>query len=51
MEIWLIKYGFGSEEIDWLKEHVEHVDSSKITFKDSIHQLNEEEKAVVERYL
>ncbi|MGV1100071.1 DEAD/DEAH box helicase [Thiovibrio sp. JS02] len=51
LEIWLIKYGFGFEEIEFIKEHVEHVDSNKITFKDTVWELSEELFALVERYI
>lgn len=31
VEIWLTKYGFSFEDIAWLKEHVEKVDSKKLS--------------------
>ncbi|MDH3324617.1 MAG: DEAD/DEAH box helicase [Candidatus Peregrinibacteria bacterium] len=51
IDIWLIKYGFGFEEIDWIKEHVEAIDASKITFKNSIIDISDDKKLVIERYL
>ncbi|WP_253824973.1 hypothetical protein [Vibrio chagasii] len=50
-EIWLIKYGFSFEDIEWLKEHIQNVDSSKIDFKPTIIGLSEEQKQVISRYV
>ena len=50
-EIWLIKYGFGFEEIELIKEHVQLVDSNKITFKDTVDSLHGEIKSLIERYI
>ncbi|EHV9588881.1 DEAD/DEAH box helicase [Vibrio vulnificus] len=50
-EIWLIKYGFSFEDIDWLQEHVQSVDSSRIDFKPTIDQLSLEQKKAIARYL
>lgn len=51
LEIWLIKYGFGFEEIELIKEYVETVDSNKITFKDTVFGLNDELYALIARYI
>ena len=51
IDIWLMRYGFGFEEIEWLKEHIQHIDSSKITFKNTIEQLSEDKMSVIERYI
>lgn len=50
-EIWLLKYGFSYEDIDWLKDYIDHVDQSKITFKPSINNINNEQRQVIQRYL
>lgn len=50
-EIWLLKYGFSFEEIEWLKDYVSHIDESKISFGSNIEKLNESEIKVIERYI
>lgn len=50
-EIWLIKYGFSFEDIEWLKEHIQNVDSSKIEFKSTIDRLSLEQKEAISRYI
>ncbi|WBF66328.1 DEAD/DEAH box helicase [Desulfovibrio subterraneus] len=50
-DIWLLKYGFCFEDIEWIKDHVEYIDQKRIHFKDSIYEIPEEKKTVVERYL
>jgi len=51
LEIWLMRYGYGFEEIEWLKEHVISIDSTGITFQDSIRTIDAEKFRLVERYL
>lgn len=50
-EIWLQKYGFGFEEIDWLAEHIKTIDENKIVFKKSVLSLPEKKYERVKRYL
>ncbi|ELB2847999.1 DEAD/DEAH box helicase [Vibrio alginolyticus] len=50
-EIWLIKYGFSFEDIDWLKDHIDVIDEQCIVFKDSLWGLGDDFLKVVERYL
>jgi len=50
-EIWLLRYGFGFEEIDWLKDHVEKIDDSRISFSKTITDFDSEQMAAIERYL
>ena len=51
LEIWLMRYGYGFEEIEWLKEHVASIDSTKIVFRDSIADLKADQRELIERYL
>ena len=51
VEIWLLRYGFGFDEIEWIKEHVQDIGKPKIIFKESIYQLTEERLALIARYL
>lgn len=51
IEIWLLRYGLDIEDLEWLKEHIEHIDSKKITFKDTIYKESKDRLVTVERYL
>ena len=31
-EIWLMKYGFDFEDIEWIKQYVENIDENEIVF-------------------
>ena len=50
-EIWLLKYGFSFEDIEWLKLYVERIDQKQITFKNDVFNLSAEKLDVIERYL
>src|SRR5690606_14581196 len=53
VEIWLLRYGFTFEEIEWLKPYVEDIDEFEIKFKQSISELFEDKVKykAIERYL
>ncbi|BCS86597.1 hypothetical protein prwr041_24900 [Prevotella herbatica] len=52
-EIWLKRYGFEQEDMEWLKPCVDDIDENQITFNDNIKQyLDDEQKSVLlERYI
>lgn len=50
-EILLMRYGFGFEEIEWLKEYISDIDTSKITFKKTVNELPVEKMSLIKRYL
>lgn len=50
-EIWLLKYGFSFEDIDWLYNCVDKIDEQEIKFNDNIDKLNEFQYSLIERYL
>ena len=50
-EIWLIKYGFSFEDIEWLLEYVETINSDEIIFKPEIMTLQHNKLEIIERYL
>lgn len=50
-EIWLIKYGFSFEDIEWLLEYVENINSDEIIFKPEIKTLQHNKLEIIERYL
>lgn len=49
-EIWLLRYGFSFEEIDWIKPLVRDIGESRIVFGD-ISKLDGDQLAVISRYL
>lgn len=49
-EIWLSRYGFGFEDIDWLKQHIKSIDEKGIVFKSSINEVAAEKMDLVSRY-
>lgn len=51
LEIWLLRYGYGFEEIEWIKKYVISIDEYKIVFSDEISQLPESKYELIERYL
>jgi len=50
IEIWLLRYGFGFEEIDWLKSYIEQIDENEIKFKPSINRLSQDKRKLIERF-
>ena len=51
VEIWLLRYGFGFEEVDWIKNYVDKIDEYEIVFRDNISELSEQEMAIISRYV
>lgn len=49
-EIWLLKYGFAFEEIEWIKPFVLSVDENQIKFNKEILEEEASRRAVFERY-
>lgn len=49
-EIWLLRYGFSFEEIEWIKPLVQDIGEARIVFGD-ITKLDEDQLAVISRYL
>ena len=52
-EIWLLKYGFTFDEIEWILPFVENINEQEIIFKATILDiLNDEyKKEIIERYI
>ena len=49
-EIWLLKYGFTFEDIEWLKPNIESIDQNQIVFKKNLSKLTPEQLEIVDRY-
>lgn len=50
-EIWLLRYGFSFEDIEWLKDIVESIDQNKIIFNDNINSLDEDKRNLINRFI
>ncbi|MBS7008783.1 DEAD/DEAH box helicase [Anaerostipes sp.] len=50
-EIWMLRYGFSFEEIEWLSECVETIDEREIAFNEKINDLDEDKLASIEQYI
>lgn len=49
-EIWLLRYGFAFEDIEWIKPLVQSIDERGITFVEGVDAEDEEHRQVVSRY-
>ena len=49
--IWMLRYGMSYEDIEVLGEHIEDIDETQITFKPSINNVPEEDRAVINRFI
>lgn len=50
VEIWLLRYGFSFEDIEWIKPLVNKIDETRIVFED-LTGLDDERMAVIHRYI
>ncbi|MFD3390438.1 hypothetical protein [Alteromonas macleodii] len=50
-EIWLLKYGFDPEDVEWISAVVAHVDENGIVFIDDLSTLTDEQKLIIRRYV
>lgn len=51
LEIWLLKYGFDPEDIEWITDIVAHIDENGIIFTDDINELDEQKTRTISRYI
>ncbi|SHN70033.1 DEAD/DEAH box helicase [Desulfovibrio litoralis] len=51
IEIWLLRYGFSFEDLKWLHEVVDNVDSTQIYFNQGVNSIAQEKYALIERFL
>lgn len=51
IEIWLLKYGFSFEDIEWLIKCIDKIDEQEIVFNKNIENLNEFQLSLIDRYL
>ena len=50
-EIWMLKYGFDFEDMEWLKPYVESISEEEICFVGNIDELDEDKKALIEKFI
>ncbi|RAV99674.1 DEAD/DEAH box helicase [Pseudochryseolinea flava] len=51
IEIWLLRYGFDLEDVQWIKNHVKHIDENAIEFLETIEELDPEQYRLIERFV
>lgn len=49
--IWMLRYGLSFEEIDVFDKHIEAIEESEISFKESIYSLTDEERKPIGRFI
>lgn len=50
-EIWMLRYGFAFEDIEWLVDYIEKINQEEIIFKSEVEELPIEKIRLIERYL
>lgn len=50
-EIWMLRYGFSFEDIEWAKDYVLDINEEEILFKKEVKELSKEQLEVVERFI
>lgn len=50
-EIWMLRYGFSFEEIEWLKPCVEYIDQTEIKFNEKIENLSDTQKSSISKFI
>lgn len=50
-EIWMLRYGFSFEEIEWLKPCIDRIDQEEIIFNESIKNLSDAQKNSISKYV
>ena len=50
-EIWLLRYGFSFEEIEWLKPCVDSIDQEEIRFNKNIENLSIAEISSISKFI
>lgn len=50
-EIWMLRYGFTFEDIEWLKPCIESIDQNEIKFNTKISELNNNQKKIISKFI
>ncbi len=49
-EIWLLRYGFAFEDIEWIKPYIQEINENRIVFTENVSLLPAEKLATIERF-
>lgn len=50
-EIWMLRYGFSFEEIEWLKPCIKSIDQTEIKFNERIENLSDVQKSCISKFV
>lgn len=50
-EIWMLRYGFSYEDIEWLNSYIIEINQSEIVFSENIKELSSEKIEVIKRFI
>lgn len=50
-EIWMLRYGFAFEDMEWLKPYVLTIGQEEIVFSTQVSSLPSDKKAIIERFM
>lgn len=50
-EIWMLRYGFSFEDIEWLNPYILSINQEEIVFSPQINSLSEDRLSVIERFI
>lgn len=50
-EIWMLRYGFNFEDIEWLKPHIQSIDEEEICFYYTVTELDGEKSAIIDKFM
>ena len=50
-EIWMLRYGFTFDDIEWVEPYIDSIDENEIVFSDKIAELDDIKSKVIEKYI
>ncbi|AEA44121.1 DEAD/DEAH box helicase [Fluviicola taffensis] len=50
-EIWLLKYGFSYDDVDWIKNYIDSIDENEIVFSRTIRELSPAQQETIKKYI
>lgn len=50
-EIWMLRYGFTFEDIEWIKDYIVEINQEEIIFTPSAYELTDEKLAIIQRFM
>lgn len=46
-EIWMLRYGFTFEDMEWVSDCIDQIDETEIVFNDKVNELNDEQRELI----